>query len=94
MVSQASFSLREDRGHSNECGEGHTGQPPQQSESFDIRPLEDGIDVPILALDCKNKRLGGAYWRADDSTLVLLGDIQCADVIDMLNLGTHCSKQH
>lgn len=57
-------------------------------DSDDIPIEEEGTDVPILALNYKNKALGGAYWRCSDNTLVILGDIQCANVTDLLDLGT------
>jgi hypothetical protein len=47
----------------------------------------DNIDKPILAFNYKGKYLGGAYWKHNNSTLVILGDIPCVDVADMLDLG-------
>ena len=49
---------------------------------------EVAIDRPILAVNLKGKFLGGAFWKAEDSTLILLGDIQCANPVDMLDLGS------
>jgi hypothetical protein len=49
---------------------------------------EVAIDRPILAVNLKGKFLGGAFWKAEDSTLILLGDIQCANPADMLDLGS------
>ena len=60
--------------------------PEDPDDSYD---LEDAcIDKPILAINYKNKFLGGAFWNPTESTIVILGDIQCANVIDMLDLGT------
>src|ERR1700738_1316256 len=56
--------------------------------SDDTPDVADNIDKPILALNYKGKFLGGAYWKHTDSTIIVLGDIQCADVADMLDLGT------
>jgi hypothetical protein len=44
------------------------------------------LDKPILAINFKNKFLGAALWNPTESTLVILADIQCANVVDMLDL--------
>jgi len=55
-------------------------------------PFSD--DKPILAINYLNKYLGGAFWRPDDSNLIILADIQCVNPIDMLDLGiVHSHKQ-
>jgi len=56
--------------------------PDNTSEQEDA-----SIDKPILAISYKNKFLGAAFWNPTESTLVGLADIQCANVIDMLDLG-------
>jgi hypothetical protein len=53
---------------------------------------EATLNNPILAINYKSKTLGGAYWRSDDSTLIILGDIQCGNVADILDLGIHFLK--
>jgi hypothetical protein len=56
---------------------------------IDVPPeVDDRIDRPILAINYKNKYLGGAFWKSDDNALVILADIQCANVIDMIDLGS------
>jgi len=56
-------------------------------ESSDPPEVEETIDRPILALNYKNKHLGGAFWRPNDSTLVILADTFCVYAPDLLNLG-------
>jgi len=54
----------------------------------DASDREDAsLDKPILAINYRNKFLGGAFWNPTECTLVILADIQCANVIDMLDLG-------
>jgi len=48
---------------------------------------EVNLDKPILAISYKNKFLGAAFWNPAESVLILLADIQCANVTDMLDLG-------
>ena len=50
---------------------------------------QETIDKPILAINYKNKYLGGAAWRPRDNTLTILGDAYCANVDDLINLGTY-----
>jgi len=51
--------------------------------------VEEGtVDKPVLAINCKGKTVGGAFWNPQDSTLVILGDIQCANPLDMIDLGS------
>jgi len=52
-----------------------------------ISPTPFSEDKPILAINYLNKYLGGAFWRPDDSNLIVLADIQCVNPIDMLDLG-------
>lgn len=73
--------------------------PSTRRDNDGISEMEEVVvDKPILAINLKGKFLGGAFWRADDSTLILLGDIQYANPIDMLGLGfsfcfsTYCSE--
>jgi hypothetical protein len=61
--------------------------PSNRLGGDDDPDIPDNIDKPILALNYKGKYLGGAYWKHNDSTLVILGDIPCVDVADMLDLG-------
>ena len=61
--------------------------PSQRLESDDPLELDGTLDKPILAINYKNNYLGGAYWKSDENILVVLADIQCANVIDMLDLG-------
>jgi len=65
--------------------------PPQRHgiapPSDDPGDLDLIIDKPILALNYKGKYLGGAYWRYNDSTLVLLGELQCVNPVDFIDLG-------
>jgi hypothetical protein len=61
--------------------------PSQHLESDDSLELDATLDKQILAINYKNKYLGGAYWKSDENVLVVLADIQCANVIDMLDLG-------
>src|SRR5437667_11656978 len=49
--------------------------------------LPDRLDKPVLAINYKNKYLGGAYWKSDENVLVVLADIPCTNAIDMLDLG-------
>ena len=56
--------------------------------SADDSPVpEEVIDKPILAINYRNKFLGGAHWKPDEGTLIILGDIHCTNVEDMLDLG-------
>lgn len=61
--------------------------PLNHLESDDTSELDITIDKPILAINYKNKNLGGAFWKSDENILIILSDIQCANVIDMLDLG-------
>ena len=61
--------------------------PLNRLESEDSFELDGTLDRPILAINYKNKYLGGAYWKSDENILVVLADIQCANIIDMLDLG-------
>lgn len=65
--------------------------PPNRLQSDDPLELEITIDKPILAINYKNKSLGGAYWKSDENTLVVLSDIQFANPIDILDLSTPTS---
>jgi len=67
--------------------------PLHRLESDDSPELDAVLDKPILAINYKNKYLGGAYWKSDENILVVLADIQCANAIDMLDLGTLPSFQ-
>lgn len=63
--------------------------PSNRRDNDDLSEMQEiAVDKPILALNLKGKLLGGAFWRVDDSTLVLLGDIQCVNPNDMFGLGT------
>jgi hypothetical protein len=55
----------------------------------DTPEFEEATDKPILALNYKNKNLGGAFWRPHDSTLLILADVFCSDPPDLLSLGNH-----
>ena len=60
---------------------------PQINELSDGSYAEEIADKLILSINFKNKQLGAAFWKPDDSTLLILGDMQCANVLDMLDLG-------
>jgi hypothetical protein len=62
--------------------------PSNHPENDDPEEQDGTIEKPILAINYKNKCLGGAYWKSDENTLIILSDIQCANVIDMIDLGT------
>ena len=49
---------------------------------------EGTVDKPVLAINCKGKSIGAAFWKPEDTTLVILGDIACANPLDMIDLGT------
>jgi len=65
---------------------------PQPNEFSDTSFAEEIADKPILSINVKNKQLGAAFWKPDDSTIVILGDMQCANVFDMLDLGANFPK--
>lgn len=48
---------------------------------------EGTVDQPVLAINCKGKYIGAAFWKPDNTTLVILGDIACANPLDMIDLG-------
>jgi|SRR5271167_146671 len=54
---------------------------------------QETLDKPVLALNYRNRYLGGAAWRPTDSTLIILADTYCANVEDLINLGSrHCNE--
>ena len=61
--------------------------PSHSLQNSDPPEPAETIDKPILALNYKNKALGGAFWRPNDSALVILADIACAHPPDLLSLG-------
>ena len=48
---------------------------------------EGTVDKPVLAINCKGKSVGAAFWKPEDTTVVILGDIACANPLDMIDLG-------
>jgi hypothetical protein len=63
---------------------------PSSRNSYDTPApeIEEPIDKPLLALNYRNKYLGGAAWRPADSTLIILGDTYCVNTEDLINLGS------
>jgi hypothetical protein len=69
--------------------QGHKRNPfSSHHPSSDDIDDEGTVDKPVLAINCKGKAVGAAFWKPQESTLVILGDIQCANPLDMIDLGS------